>query len=486
MTTIDKKGFGHSYSILHLKLRAIEYPITVIKQLNKLGFNCLIVGGAVRDAILGLKPKDVDIEVYGIDYSSLESILADFGRTDIVGKSFGVIKFKDQFNNEFDFSIPRRESKIGVGHTAFNVSFDKSMTPKDAAERRDFTFNALAYDPITQQLHDYFGGVEDLNNGIIRATSDKFSEDPLRILRAMQFQARTGFSIAPETMATMKQMVSSGALNELPIERISEEWMKWAIKGTHQSMIFDFIHNTGIELPFIKVLRGVPQDKIWHPEGDVEIHTKHVIDAAVEIAEREKLEGDEKVILIFAALCHDFAKPDTTALNIVDGRQAITARGHEKMGGGHAEKFLKAIGIKQSIIDAVVCLVENHLEHVNIAAIDNEKGRLKSVRKLAVRLKHASINQMLLLIEADASGRPPLPKGLSEKGQLLKELSLKAGVSQKAEKPIIMGRHLIELGLTPSVKFTTILNAAKEAQDEGDFTDIDGGMAWLNNFIEKL
>ncbi len=461
-----------------------------IAELAEMGCSSLIVGGAVRDAVLGNAPKDIDIEVYDIDYTTLESVLKKYGKLSLVGKSFGVIKFSSNEGNEYDFSVPRKESKMGIGHKGFDVFFDRDMLPIDAAERRDFTFNALAYDPILEVVHDYYGGLQDLQDGIIRHTSDKFAEDALRILRAMQFQSRMGFVIAPETMQLMRTMVEDGMMDDLPFERISEEWMKWAVKGIRPSLVFDFIHGTGLgkHFPHIDKLAGVPQDPHWHPEGDVQVHTGFVMDAALDIANRENLQGDERAVLIFAALCHDFAKPDTTQTLLVKSgngqREAITARGHEKLGGDYAKRFLVSIGIKKSIIEKVVPLVENHLEHVNIDSIIEHKSKLSAVRKLSKRLHPANVKELLYLIEADSSGRPPLPKGMPASGKMLALVAKEADVENAKRAPIIMGRHLIEIGLQPSLEFNKIMKELAVAEENGAYNTVEEGQHYvIKNFI---
>lgn len=469
-----------------------ELPINIsdsvrgaLQELANAGHKAMVVGGAVRDALLGKDPKDIDIEVYNMSYQDLEAFLSKFGKTNVVGKAFGIIKFTDSNGGEYDFSIPRRESKIGVGHKAFNVEFDPTMTPKEAASRRDFSWNGLAYDVLNGQIHDYFGGIKDLKENVLRHTSEQFSEDPLRILRAMQFQARMGLDIDPGTNELMSRMVADGALDELPKERVAEEWMKWATKAIYPSKIFDFLLNIGLssKLPFIGDLKGVQQEAEWHPEGDVETHTGLVLNEAARIADREGLTGDDRAVLIFSALAHDFAKPATTEINIVRGTPRITSRGHEEAGGPMAEEFLKSIGIKQSIIDRVVPLVVNHLAHVSIATIKGESSKVRATKKLAVRLKDSNIAELLNLIEADASGRHPLPKGLPMSGVELRDLAAKIGVSKAVEKPLIQGRYLIESGMSQGIELGNILKAAAAAQENGDFSTLEEGKQWIyDNF----
>jgi len=184
-----------------------------------------VVGGCVRDWLLGLKPKDFDIEVPGADFEMLQRVLAPFGSTDVVGKSFGVIKLRLE-GIEYDFSLPRRESKTGAGHRGFAVEPEPNLSDFEAAARRDFTVNAIAYDPFSNSLIDPHDGEKDLRARILRHTSNAFTEDPLRVLRAFQLAARFDFTLAPETAALCRSIKTS--FYELPVERVWNEWAKWA------------------------------------------------------------------------------------------------------------------------------------------------------------------------------------------------------------------------------------------------------------------
>jgi len=284
----------------------------VVAELRHGGFRALVVGGSVRDALLGHEAKDTDIEVYGVSYNRLAEILSRHGRVDLVGTSFGVIKFTPPGGHTYDFSLPRRDSKTGRGHRDFLSTFDQSITPREAASRRDFTINAMAYDPITAELLDFFGGRQDLERHTLRATSEAFAEDPLRVLRGMQFACRFDLAVDPAT-AEMSRSIA-GEYSTLPRERVAEEFMKWAVKSRHPGRIAEYLGATGwmVHFPEIAQLFGVPQDPEWHPEGDVGVHTMYVLDEAARIAARDGLEDDDRAVLLFAALAHDFAKPATT------------------------------------------------------------------------------------------------------------------------------------------------------------------------------
>ena len=227
----------------------------IVRDLDAMGHRALITGGAVRDALLGHEPKDFDIEVYGITYDQLAHFLGERGRVDLVGKSFGVVKFEGH-----DFSVPRRDSKIGTHHRHFLTTFDPSITAREAASRRDFTINAMAYDPITHEVLDFFGGREDLHNRVLRATSAAFSEDPLRVLRGMQFACRFDLTLDPAT-AEMSRSIAH-EYSTIAKERIAEEFMKWAEKAPHPGRIAEYLRGSGwmVHFPEIERLFGVPQD----------------------------------------------------------------------------------------------------------------------------------------------------------------------------------------------------------------------------------
>ena len=192
-----------------------------------------LVGGCVRDSLLGIAHKDFDLEVYGVGYEVLSRALSAHGRVDLVGKSFGVIKFTGQSGGQWDFSLPRRDSKISTGHKGFEVEFDPDIEPRVAASRRDFTINALMFDPRTGEYLDFFGGRDDLQKRVLRHTSSAFVEDPLRVLRGMQFAARFDLSPAPETVELCRSIMHT--FPELAVERVGMEWFKWAVAGKRPS-----------------------------------------------------------------------------------------------------------------------------------------------------------------------------------------------------------------------------------------------------------
>jgi len=431
-----------------------------------------LVGGCVRDWFLGRPNQDFDIEVFGVGYEALAHALSRWGRTDLVGRSFGVVKLTTREGQTFDFSIPRRDSKVSPGHKGFEIEFEPSITPREAASRRDFTINALMYDPRRDEVLDYFGGRDDLRNGVLRHTSPAFGEDPLRVLRGMQFAARFNLEAAPETLEICRAI--RAGYTELAVERVREEWFKWAKKSVVPSLGLKFLAATGWvdHFPEVRALMGTPQEPEWHPEGDVFVHTLHCLDALVALPGWQAADAETRIVLSLAVLAHDFAKPQTTHEAIKDGRMRIVSPGHEEAGGPLAMTFLDRLGAPVGVRERVVPLVMNHLAHLQTIT---DRG----VRRLAKRLEPATIEELILMITADQFGRPPRPQVRSPG---VVELEVRAGALQiqsSAPQPILMGRHLLELGMTPGREFGPILHDAFEAQLEGKFFDVEQGWRWL-------
>lgn len=443
----------------------------LLSELPELG-RAYLVGGCVRDALLGIPNKDFDIEVYGVSYELLKTALRRHGRVDLVGRSFGVIKFSSETGEQWDFSVPRRDSKVATGHKGFRIEFDPAITPQEAASRRDFTINAIMYDPRNGDYLDFFGGRTDLENRVLRHTSPAFVEDPLRVLRGMQFTARFDLSPAPETVKLCRGI--SHTFGELAVERVSGEWFKWAEKSTRPSAGLRFLKSTGwlAHFPEINALDGTPQDPEWHPEGDVFNHTCHCCDAMACLPDWKAANKATRSALMFAILAHDFAKPQTTHRAERDGRMRIVSPGHEEQGGPLAETFLARIHAPNALIERVIPLVTNHLAHLQ--AIND-----RSVRRLAIRLQPATIEELCLVMTADHFGRPPKPREIHESVMALRGKAEELRLKESAPKPILLGRHLIERGMKPDRRFGELLKAAFEAQLEGQFADLEGAQSWL-------
>jgi tRNA nucleotidyltransferase (CCA-adding enzyme) len=432
-----------------------------------------LVGGCVRDWLSGRPCKDFDVEVFGVSYDQLVDLLSPWGKTDLVGRSFGVVKLTTPRGAIYDFTVPRRDSKVAAGHSGFKITFDPAITRREAAARRDFTINSLMFDPRRGELLDFFGGAEDLRNRVLRHTSPAFVEDPLRVLRGMQFAARFDLRGAPETIALSRRMKPD--YRELAVERVREEWFKWAAKSVVPSAGLRFLQETEWleHFPEVHALLGTPQDPDWHPEGDVLVHTGHCCDAMATLPEWKAADAESRIVYMLAILAHDFGKPATThEAERHDGKR-IVSPGHEETGGPLAVAFLERINAPAAIRDRVVPLVVNHLSHL-------QPVTERSVRRLAKRLEPENIRGLSLIITADHFGRPPRPRIVPESLKTLQAMAADLEVQSAAPKPILMGRHLIELGLQPGRDFGVLLDAAYDAQLEGRFFDLTRALLWLN------
>lgn len=451
----------------------------VLRKLGDEGHKALVVGGAVRDAMLGEEPKDIDVEVYGTHYDHLSKTLSQHGKVNLVGKAFGVVKFTDPDGNDYDFSLPRRDNKTGVGHKDFTTDFDPDITPKEAASRRDFTFNSMAYDPEQGELHDYYHGEDDLKNKVIRHTSDAFSEDPLRVLRGMQFSARFGMHLHPDTAKECQRI--SDQYDSIPKERVGEEFMKLATKGKHPGAAIDYLKESGWSknFPAIHALHGVPQDSSYHPEGDVAAHTGHAMDAAAKIADREGLKGDDRATIVLGAMCHDMGKPVSTQ---IDGDR-ITSHGHESAGEPIARQFLSDIDIKPDIANKVAPLVREHMQHLNYT--DGISSR--TVRRLAQRVAPASIKELGHVMEADNSGRPPQPSNLPVGAKNMLNKAAESHVTDEPMEKFIQGRDVLPYfpGVRPGPHIGEAVKAAYEAQLNGEINSPEEGQEWLKKRFNK-
>lgn len=442
---------------------------TICRLVAGEGGRALVVGGCVRDAMLGFPGKDLDIEVYGLEPATLEEVLSRSFEIDLVGKSFGVIKVKGL---PIDVALPRRESKAGLGHRAFEVLSDPRMSLEEAQSRRDFTINAMAYDPLTQEVIDHFGGRKDLAVRVLRHTSDRFAEDPLRVLRGMQFAARFELTVAPETVELCRGIEPEG----LPAERLFEEWRKLILRGRRPSIGLTFLRGCGWVryFPELGALIGCEQDPGWHPEGDVWTHTLHCMDAFA--AERV---GDDREDLVvgLAVLCHDFGKPATTERGD-DGR--IRSLRHEAAGEEPTRTFIARLTNQRDLADEVVPLVVNHLTPVQLY---EGRSRDAAIRRLARRV--GRIDRLVRVARADQRGRPPLPDDGFPAGEWLMERARNLKVEREGPKPIVMGRHLLELGLKPGPHFKPLLDQCFEAQINGEFDTLEGGMELARRLVER-
>jgi tRNA nucleotidyltransferase (CCA-adding enzyme) len=438
----------------------------VCELAKKNGGKAHVVGGAVRDSMLGLPVKEIDIEVFGVEPARLRSVLGEHYRLDLVGEAFGVIRLHGR---PVDISIPRKESKAGLGHRGFEILSDPTLSFEAAAARRDFTINSMAWDPSEDRILDPFKGSADLRARILRHTSERFVDDPLRVLRGMQFAARFDLEVAPETVELCRNM----DMEDLARERIFEEWKKLILLGRTPSRGLAFLKDCGwIRFyPELEALVGCSQEPEWHPEGDVWMHTLHCMDA---FAGEPVRDAREDLTVGLAVLCHDFGKPATTAFE----RERLRSIQHEAAGEAPTRKFLSGMTDSSDLINEVVALVLHHLKPLQLY---EARAGDAAIRRLAVKVKR--IDRLVRVARADMQGRPPMPFEGFPAGEWLLGRARFLEVQDSAPRPIVKGRHLIELGLEPGPSFGPILRKCYEAQIEGRISNRKEGIDFARELL---
>jgi tRNA nucleotidyltransferase (CCA-adding enzyme) len=449
----------------------VEIPDLVSKiagAVREEGGRALLVGGCVRDELMGRQPKDWDLEVYGVEPARLREILDSFGTVNVVGEAFTVYKL----GPHLDISIPRRERKMGRGHRGFFIAGDPAMLIQEATSRRDFTVNAILQDPLIGEIIDPFGGRKDLDAKVLRAVSPKtFAEDSLRVLRAAQFAARFHFDIDPETVTLCRSI----DVADLPAERVWGEVEKLLFRAQHPSIGLKWLRDLGVVeqlFPELKALIDVAQEPEWHPEGDVWIHTLLTVDRARELI--NDLPYAKQGTVMLAALCHDFGKPATTAF--VDGR--IRSREHEEAGVAPTETFLDRLNMHTldgyDVRAQVIALVRDHLKPGEFYKKRGEVGD-GAFRRLA---RKCELDLLYRVAKADSLGRNadwvPRDKWFDAAAQeWFIERARELDVLSQAPGPILLGRHLLEMGMQPGPRIGEITKAVYEMQLDGRVQSLD-------------
>jgi tRNA nucleotidyltransferase (CCA-adding enzyme) len=441
---------------------ALAGPLRQIEQLvRRAGGRTWLVGGCIRDLVLGRQPRDLDLEISGLPPGQLHALLTEHFSVQFVGKAFGVFKLQGL---PVDISIPSRMLTDNESAQGLLRQSDPDMDIDEALARRDFTMNAMAWDPDTLELRDPFNGRADLDAHVLRHASDRFREDPLRVLRGLQLAARFGLTAAPETVALCKTLTQDGQ----PGERLWEEWKRLLLQGITPSLGLQFLSDCGWLrfYPELAALQGCEQDPIWHPEGDVWSHTLHCLDW---FAMERTGNQDDDLIVGLGILCHDFGKPATTTTDF--GR--ITSRGHEQEGEAPTRRFLERLTNQDDLINEVIPLV---LCHLRPRALHEANASDSAVRRLARQVKR--IDRLVRVARADHAGRPPKPFDEFPAGTWLLERARRLEVEDQAPTPLVMGRHLLELGIPPGPDMGRLLDACYEAQLDGEFTAADQGIAY--------
>jgi tRNA nucleotidyltransferase (CCA-adding enzyme) len=448
----------------------IDRVLAIAQAVRERGGRALIVGGWVRDRLLGRDSKDLDLEVFGVPTDELPGLLAPYGRVEAVGQSFPVYKVGD-----IDVALPRRESKTDRGHKGFIVQGDPFMPIEEAARRRDFTINAIAWDPLTDEYLDPFGGRNDLKASILRAVDPRtFTEDSLRVLRALQFAARFELQIDEDTAAICRET----ALDDLPPERVWGELEKLLLQASRPSIGFELARTLGVIerlFPEMQALIDCPQEPEWHPEGDVWVHTLMVIDRARQRI--DDLERPDRVMLMLGAVCHDFGKPATTAF--VEGR--IRSLDHEERGVAPAATFLDRLNIHsiggRDVRREVLALVAHHLKpgmlHKRRAEVSDA-----AFRRLALKV---NLELLARVAQADCLGRTGSFDCSAMDWFLERARSL--GVEHRPPARLVLGRHLLELGVAPGPHMGKMLSEIYDRQLDGAFRTTEEGIELAKELI---
>ena len=449
-----------------------DLAVAIAQRIREEGGRALIVGGWVRDRLMGRSCKDVDLEVYGLPADRLKDVLGAFGNVNTVGESFTVYKVAG-----VDVSLPRRESRIGRGHRGFEVIGDPNLSFTEAARRRDFTVNAIAWDPLTAEYIDPFDGRRDIAAKLLRAVDvQTFGEDSLRVLRAVQFAARFEFTLDAATADLCREI----ALDDLPSERIWMEIEKLLLQAPRPSIGFALALDLGVIsrlFPEIHAMVGCKQEPEWHPEGDVWVHTLMVVDQAR--TRIDDLDRSHQIVVMLGAVCHDLGKPLTTAF--VDGR--IRSIDHEQAGVAPATAVLDRLNIHTidgyEVRKQILGIVAHHLKPGMFRQSPTPVSD-GAFRRLSEKV---DLELLARLAKSDCLGRTGHFDCSAMDWFLDRARDL--GVQHAPPDPLVKGRHLLALGLKPGPRIGVILRQIYEKQLDGTITSIDDGITLARQILEQ-
>jgi tRNA nucleotidyltransferase (CCA-adding enzyme) len=450
-----------------------EIALEIARAIERAGGQALVVGGWVRDCLLGHPSKDVDFEVYGLQPGPLRALLGAFGPVNTIGESFTVYKVAG-----IDLALPRRESRTGPGHKAFEVTGDPSLAPELAARRRDFTVNAIAWNPLTGAYIDPFDGQGDLldRRRLRMVDPETFGDDSLRVLRGVQLSARFELDMDEATRATCRSL----PLDDLPAERIWGEIEKLLLHAAKPSIGLALADDLGVVarlLPELKALDGCPQEPEWHPEGDVWVHTLMVTDQAR--TRIDDLPHPKRVTVMLGALCHDLGKPATTAF--IDGR--IRSIDHEQAGVAPTRALLDRLNVHTiggfDVRRHVEGIVAHHLKPLAFFQSATPVGD-GAFRRLAQK---ADLDLLARVAESDCLGRG----GAFDCSGIawFTERARSLGVEHAPPAPLVMGRHLLALGVTAGPGMGALLREIYEQQLDGRVQDLDQGLALARALLRQ-
>ena len=429
-------------------MKDIELAKRIAEAVAARGGRVYYVGGCVRDALLGIESKDIDIEVHGIAPSALEEILDIVGERISMGESFGIYSVKGY---SLDIAMPRKENVRGKGHRDFDVFVDPFIGTERAAMRRDFTVNAIMRDVLTGEIIAPYGGKKDLENGILRHVSDSsFGEDPLRVLRMCRFASRFGFAVAKETKAICKTM----DISALSCERVEGELKKALLSAERPSVFFELLRELGMLSPWfceLEPLIGLEQDPVYHAEGDVWTHTMLVLDAAAELRDK----AEDPYVFMLAALVHDLGK----AVSTFREGDRIHSYEHEEKGIPLVRAFVSRISAERKLMKCVLELVLNHMRPNKLASFNS------SVKKTNAMFDSVSAPMALVLLAAaDIRGQ----RGSGVEGEHTEYLLARLDTYREyMARPYVTGKDLIDSGVKPGEDFSRMLEFAHKLRLAG-------------------
>ncbi|HUP41224.1 MAG TPA: HD domain-containing protein [Vicinamibacterales bacterium] len=466
------------------KARGASLAADIARAVRSRGGRALVVGGWVRDRLLEsadlkvsttktTEQEELDMEVFGVPAQDVPAILEPFGNVEPIGKSFPVYKIAN-----IDVGLPRRESKSAPGHKGFVVEGDPTMTIDEAARRRDFTVNAISWDPLTDEYFDPSNGRADLEKRRLSVVDPvTFGDDSLRVLRAVQFAARFEMTLDEQTKALCRAI----RLDDLPPERIWGEMEKLLLRAQRPSIGFALALDLGVVdqlFPELKALVGCGQEHEWHPEGDVWVHTLQVIDQARQRI--DDLDRADQLIVMLGAVTHDFGKPATTAF--LDGR--IRSINHEEEGVAPASAFLDRLNIHsidgKDVRGQVLGLVAHHLKPGMLYKVREELTD-GAFRRLSQK---ANLELLARVAKSDCLGRVPGNFDCTAMDWFLQR-ARELGVDRSPPKPLLLGRHLLELGMKPGPGMGALLKQVYEKQLDGVIRTTEEGITLASQIMSS-
>lgn len=424
------------------------------RRLRAAGHEAFFAGGCVRDRLLEHEPKDYDIATS----ATPAEVTKLFPGSNEVGAHFGVVIAKHG-GHHVEIATFRTDGSYKDGRRPESVTFS---TPEEDAKRRDFTINGLFENPETGDVIDFAGGLTDLKNGVIRAIGDpkaRFEEDGLRLLRAVRFAARLGFTIEPETDAALRDCAP--LLDRISPERIRDEFSKILTASRRREGVQHLVDTDLIRhfLPEFLETIGCAQPPEWHPEGDVYTHTLIML---------EMLEPDAPLELCLAVLLHDIAKPPTRS---VDDTGRIRFNGHDALGAEMAETILRRLKYPNHVIASVVSMVARHMQFMNV-----QKMRTAKLKRF---MAEPTFPMEMELHRVDCGSS----NGFTDNYEFLQAKEAEFAAEPLIPPPLVTGRDLIQLGLKPGPRFKEVLEIIQTEQLEGRLTEREAALEYIRKLV---